>query len=161
MEQKNWFLQDPKDFWEALSKSDTDIQLYIIDILKNVVNKSSFATYEIKFIRSFIMHFRDLINGASFDFGKFKYKDLIIIFNEILKRGTKVRLIDLLENLKYIEQRAYVTMDSVDYTFSFSKEKVNKDGKYSVETKNILRDLDKKIKEMDDSGVVQYFRERY
>ncbi len=93
----------------------------------------------------------------NYDFGKFKYKELIFTLNEILRRGTKDRLLNVLDNMKHTENNAFVVMDYVDYTFSFSNEKINGDGKKSIETKKILRDLNKKNIEMDDGEVVQYF----
>ncbi len=157
MEHNFLFIQDPDVFWDALSKSSYDIQQYIIELIKEAIADSALHTYEINFIKGFSQHFRDLIIGVNYDFGKFKYKELIFTLNEILRRGTKDRLLNVLDNMKHTENNAFVVMDYVDYTFSFSNEKINGDGKKSIETKKILRDLNKKNIEMDDGEVVQYF----
>lgn len=89
MDSKQWFFQNPDELWDALQKSSTVIQLYVIDELKEATEKNDYNNYELSFIEGLCKHFNSLLIGKEIDFGLFKYKDLSIRFNRILQSNAK------------------------------------------------------------------------
>lgn len=86
MEQKQWFIQDPDELWLALQNSDTAIQQFIIEELKNATDKEEYKPYELTFIKKLCIHFKPLFTGDVIDFGLIKYKDIATRLNKIQQR---------------------------------------------------------------------------